>query len=190
MFSNRLPHIDTTAWTDQQRLILISSVRILHACPERWKIGLRERERERREKERERERDREKEKERVSQWNPCVQHDLMIITMCPREKENKNKNKTKKKKKLKIEIVTFWNFLVFFVKMKKEEGSGCKMTTRKWRFLFSPSFKNIFIVKGFRTIVFIFIVISTTFRSICPPVFFRCLSNSRIYRELRTTSFI
>ena len=43
---------------------------------------------------------------------------------------------------------------------------------------------------SFRTIVFIFIVISTTFRSICPPAFFRCLSNSGTYTELRTTSFI
>ena len=37
---------------------------------------------------------------------------------------------------------------------------------------------NLFIIKGFRTIVFIFIVISTMFRPICPPAFFRCLSNS------------
>ena len=48
----------------------------------------------------------------------------------------------------------------------------------------------IFIIKDFRTIVFIFIVISTTFRSICPPAFFRCLSNSGTITELRTTSFI
>ena len=34
---------------------------------------------------------------------------------------------------------------------------------------------KIFIIKGFRTIVFIFIVISTTFWLICPPAFFRCL---------------
>ena len=34
----------------------------------------------------------------------------------------------------------------------------------------------IFIIKGFRTIVFIFIVISTTFRPICPTALFRCLS--------------
>ena len=33
----------------------------------------------------------------------------------------------------------------------------------------------IFIIKGFRTIVFIFIVISATFQLICPPAFFRCL---------------
>ena len=48
----------------------------------------------------------------------------------------------------------------------------------------------IFIIKGFRTIVSIFIAISTTFRPICPPAFFRCLSNSGTYMELQTTSFI
>ena len=48
----------------------------------------------------------------------------------------------------------------------------------------------IFIIKGFRTIVFIFIVISTTFRPIYIPAFFRCLSNSGTFTELRTTSFI
>ena len=46
---------------------------------------------------------------------------------------------------------------------------------------------QIFIIKGFRTIVFI--VISTTFRPIC-PLAFTCLSNSRTFTELRTTSFI
>ena len=50
--------------------------------------------------------------------------------------------------------------------------------------------KGIFIIEGFRTIVFIFIVISTTFRPICPPAFFRCLSNSGTFMELQTTSFI
>ena len=39
-------------------------------------------------------------------------------------------------------------------------------------------------------IVFIYIVISTTFRPTCPPAFFLCLSNSRTYMELQTTSFI
>ena len=48
----------------------------------------------------------------------------------------------------------------------------------------------IFIIKDFRTIVFIFIVISTMFRSIYPPAFFRCLSNSGTFTELRATSFI
>ena len=48
----------------------------------------------------------------------------------------------------------------------------------------------IFILKGFPITVFIFIVISTTFRPICPPVVFWCLSNSGTFTELRTTSFI
>ena len=48
----------------------------------------------------------------------------------------------------------------------------------------------IFIIKGFQTIVFIFIAISIMFRPICPPAFFRCLSNSGTFKELRTTSFI
>ena len=47
----------------------------------------------------------------------------------------------------------------------------------------------IFIIKGFGTIVFI-CIISTTFRLICTPVFFRCLSNSGTYTKLQTTSFI
>ena len=47
----------------------------------------------------------------------------------------------------------------------------------------------IFIIKVFRTIVFIFIVISITFQPIYPPAF-RCLSNSGTFTELRTTSFI
>ena len=46
----------------------------------------------------------------------------------------------------------------------------------------------IFIIKRFRTIVFI--VISTTSQPICPPALFRCLSNSWTLKELRTTSFI
>ena len=48
----------------------------------------------------------------------------------------------------------------------------------------------IFIIKGFQTIVFIFIVISTTFWPICLSAFFRGLSNLGIFMELRTTSFI
>ena len=42
----------------------------------------------------------------------------------------------------------------------------------------------IFIIKGFRTIVFIFIVISTTFRPICHPAFFRCLLSKFLRRSL------
>ena len=41
----------------------------------------------------------------------------------------------------------------------------------------------IFVIKGFWSIIFIFIVISITFRSINPPVFWRCLSNSGTYTE-------
>ena len=48
----------------------------------------------------------------------------------------------------------------------------------------------IFIVQGFWTIVLIFIVIFTAFWLICPPAFFRCLSNLGAYMELQTTSFI
>ena len=48
----------------------------------------------------------------------------------------------------------------------------------------------IFIIKGFRTIVFIVIVISTTFQPICSPTFFRCLSNLVTLTEFRITSFI
>ena len=48
----------------------------------------------------------------------------------------------------------------------------------------------IFIIEGFRTIVFIFIVIFATFRSICPLAFFKCLLNLGTSTELRITSFI
>ena len=47
-----------------------------------------------------------------------------------------------------------------------------------------------FIIKGFWTIVFIFIIISTNFLPICPPAFFKCLSNSGTYMELWTMFFI
>ena len=57
-------------------------------------------------------------------------------------------------------------------------------------FSWQTSTQPYFIIKGFRTFVFIVIVISPTFRPIRPPVFFRCLSNSGTYIELRTTSFI
>ena len=56
----------------------------------------------------------------------------------------------------------------------------------------------IFIIKGFQTIVFIFIVSSTMFQPICPPTFFRCLlskflrQSSMIFiiKGLRTIVFI
>ena len=59
-------------------------------------------------------------------------------------------------------------------------------TTSAWIKLY----KTILIIKGFRTIVFTFIVIAPTFQLIYPPAFFRCLSNSGTFAELRTTSFI
>ena len=46
------------------------------------------------------------------------------------------------------------------------------------------------IIKGFQSIVFIFIVISTMFQLICPPACLRRLLNSGTYTELQTTSFI
>ena len=76
----------------------------------------------------------------------------------------------------------------------RSKGSGNVYIVRLYEFFFKVF---LFIIKGFQTIVFIFIVISTTFRPICPPAFFRCLLNlhgtssvCRTYTELRTTSFI
>ena len=48
---------------------------------------------------------------------------------------------------------------------EKEIKSCLNIWDKAWWFFFIP---------GFRTIVFNFIVIFTTFRPICPPVFFRC----------------
>ena len=42
----------------------------------------------------------------------------------------------------------------------------------------------VIMIKGFRSIVFIFIVISTTFRPICPPASFRCLLSKFLRRTL------
>ena len=47
-----------------------------------------------------------------------------------------------------------------------------------------------FIINSFWIIVFIFIVISITFRPIHPLTFFRCLSNSGTFTKLQTTPFI
>ena len=77
-------------------------------------------------------------------------------------------------------------------KMKRNENNIYlyKITSRIKLCKFLRRSLMIFIIKGFRTIFFIFIVISTTFRPICPPAFFRYLSNSGTFSELRTTSFI
>ena len=42
----------------------------------------------------------------------------------------------------------------------------------------------IFIIKGFQAIVFIFIVVSTMFRPICPPTFIRCLLSKFLKQRL------
>ena len=86
------------------------------------------------------------------------------------------------------------NFLQDFKFMK-----SVKIAMDFWRnsiYIYIYIYPNMYLcfyiccIKGFRTIVFIFIVISTAFRSICPPAFFRWLSNSGTFTELRTTSII
>ena len=75
---------------------------------------------------------------------------------------------------------------------REQEGSPKILVYIKYKdivFLFLRQSLMIFIIKGFLTIVFIFIVISTMFWPICSPAFFRCLSNSGTYTELQTTSF-
>ena len=97
---------------------------------------------------------------------------------------------------VKIVFVGFWFFLIpGFVSVNAQLE-----VLRRLQVLYLLCYESIghvfkqiflfFITKGFRTIVFILIVISTTFRPICPPAFFRCLSNSGTLMELRTTSFI
>ena len=44
----------------------------------------------------------------------------------------------------------------------------------------------IFIIKGFWTIVFIFIFISTMFQLICPLAFFRCLSKKKFVPKIHS----
>ena len=46
----------------------------------------------------------------------------------------------------------------------------------------------IFIIQGFQTIIFIFIVIFSMFCLKCIPAFFRCLSNFEAYTDLQTCS--
>ena len=101
--------------------------------------------------------------------------------------------------------LVFYLFIYFLSRYKENHGlsviSGPKMTrvsfgTSKSITKFSKLSKFlrwsllIFIIKGFQTIAFIFIVISTTFQPICPLAFFRCLLNLGTFTELRTPSFI
>ena len=69
---------------------------------------------------------------------------------------------------------------------------SCALLPIVWLVLWSTGEYRIYFsfIKGFRTIFFVFIVFSSTFRLICPPSFFRCLSNLGTFTELRTTSFI
>ena len=81
-----------------------------------------------------------------------------------------------------------------------DEGTETLLTFLFWsnwnlefvlnRWIYIITSKKYFVIKGFQTIVFIFIVISTMFRPIRLPAFFRYLSNSGTYMELRTMSFI
>ena len=87
----------------------------------------------------------------------------------------------------------YWH--VEWIKSYEWKISQVPLKNNSWPYL--PLFAEFFfvkycnsIVKGFRTIVSIFIVISTTFRPKCPPAFFRCLSNTGTFKELRITSFI
>ena len=50
--------------------------------------------------------------------------------------------------------------------------------------------RRLVVINCFQTIFFIFIVIFTTFRPICPLAFFRCFSNSGTFMKLWITSFI
>ena len=92
------------------------------------------------------------------------------------------------------------NFYVTFqifwqsVQFSEENSKECRNNATFRRLLHSiqihiqrkDGVNNIFIIKGFLNIVFIFIFNATTFRPICPPAFFSCLSNSGTFRELRT----
>ena len=74
----------------------------------------------------------------------------------------------------------------------RNKGISCTLQISWYSLISYPILLN-FIklnIKGFRTIFFICILISTTFRPICPPAFLRCLSNSGTFTELRTTSLI
>ena len=86
--------------------------------------------------------------------------------------------------------LTMWRKQWYSICEKWNKKDVVLGTQRNNNFQFLRWSLLIFIIKGFRTIVFILIVISTTFRTICPPPFFRCLSNSGTFTELQTTSFI
>ena len=75
---------------------------------------------------------------------------------------------------------------------RKNQGNSCKQWDLRMMMMMMIPCKElilqqrvgIFFIKGFRTIVFIFIVISTTFLPICPPALLRCLSSKFLRRSL------
>ena len=65
---------------------------------------------------------------------------------------------------------------------------NCKTVLPIVNFMFFNEL-TLVLLRSFSLMFFIFIVIST-FWLVCPPAFFRCLSNSGTFTKLRTTSFI
>ena len=91
----------------------------------------------------------------------------------------------------------FFNlWIIFFIEEDGFRGLNPNSTVHKLGkaskmfFKMNTIIRKPLMIKGFQIIVFIFIVISPTFRLICPPAFFRCLSNLGTFTKLRTTSFI
>ena len=79
--------------------------------------------------------------------------------------------------KYSFSFIKIWNRLIDFeinskVKLKCQWRSNANRTFKS-----SKQKGSLFIVQGFRSIVFILIVVFTTFRPICPRAFFGCLSH-------------
>ena len=79
----------------------------------------------------------------------------------------------------------------------------CQTREPSWKFELHPllnprrspvlillAINRVQVLRVFRLLSSSYIVISSTFRPICPLAFFRCLSNSGTFMEIRTTSFI
>ena len=93
--------------------------------------------------------------------------------------------------------LTYLFLIVWIFDMKLDDFLSIFTNPSAWagydtRSIFNQCFNRFefFIIQGFQSTVFTFIVIFTTFQSICPPAFFRCLSNLGANTELQTTSFI
>ena len=79
---------------------------------------------------------------------------------------------------------------VFEIKFSTTCSILCFLVDAKFSAVFLHRFLVFLISKCFGLLSLFFIVISITFRLICPPTFFGCLSNSGTFTEHRTTSFI